>query len=610
MNNLIQGFLDGLRPVKRITVSQWADENRYLSQVAAAEHGRWRTSRTPYLRKIMDDLSVYSTYQKIIVMKGAQLGFTEAGNNWIGYIIDNSPAPSLMVQPTDDMVKRNSKMRIDTMIQASPTLALKVSKTKSRSGENTITQKNFPGGILLMAGANSPAGLRSIPIKNLFLDEVDAYPYDLGDEGSPIELAIARTRTFAKRKIFIISTPTIKDCSAIEREFLQTDQNYFYVPCPHCGQMQVLEFQNLVYDKDNYQSAKIACIGCGTLIEERFKTQMMANGEWRPEHPELSNKNTIGYHVSSLYSPFGWYSWAEMAKDYEKAKEDPSKMKTFNNTVLGITNEESGESPEWKNLYNRREDYPINSVNSDVCFLTCGVDVQKDRLELEIVGWCADKSSYSIDYRVILGNTSLVSTWDELGEILNETWTRDDGIELKIIKMAVDSGYNTSEVYAFCRLHSPKAIAIKGQDNLGIIFAPPKQVDYNRRGKKIGKTKQWNIGVSILKKELYSWLALEKTDGVFPPRYCHFPQYDERYFEGITAENYVQTTHKWVKKYERNEPLDVRIYARAAASIMGLDAKKPDQLKKIGNIQAPIKVKEEKTDEIPTKKNKRSSFWG
>ncbi len=611
---IIQGFLDGLRPEKRLTVSEWADENRYLPQVAAAEHGRWRTSRTPYLRKVMDSLSMYSSYQRIVVMKGAQLGFTEMGNNWIGYIIDNAPAPTLMVQPTEEMIKRNSKMRIDTMIDASPALSKKVAKAKSRNGENTITQKNFPGGILLMAGANSPAGLRSLPIKNLFLDEVDAYPYDLDGEGSPIELSIARTRTFAKRKIFILSTPTVKGESAIELEFNLTDQQYYYVPCPHCGEYQLLEFERLTWEPGNYNNVKMACLHCGVLIEERFKTQMMADGEWRATQPEKTSKTVIGFHLSSMYSPFGWYSWSEMAEAYDKAKGDPAKIKTFNNTVLGICNEESGESPEWKNLYNRRESYPVNSVNKDVCFITCGVDIQKDRIELEIVGWCADKQSYSIDYRVLLGNTTLPETWNQLSDVLSETWIREDGVEIGISKMAIDSGYNTTEVYSFCRKNSPVAIPVKGQDTLGVIFSPPRQVDYNRNGKKIGRTKQWNIGVSFLKTELYSWLSLESESDIYPPRYCHFPQYDERYFEGLTAEEYLPKTRKWKKKYERNEPLDTRIYARAAASIIGLDIKKPEQIMKLGNVSTHVvKVNESNNDskDVPVKseRKRRSSFW-
>lgn len=605
---MIEGFIEALAPTDRITVSEWADENRVLSPIAASEPGLWRTMRTPYLKYIMDCLSSYSPYKRIVVMKGAQLGFTEAGNNWLGYIIDNSPAPTLMVQPTDDMVKRNSKMRIDTMIKDSPSLTKKVAKQKSRSGENTISQKNFPGGILLMAGANSPAGLRSVPIKNLFLDEVDAYPYDLGDEGSPIELAIARTRTFNNKKIFIISTPTVKGCSAIEREFDLTDQNYFEVPCPHCGTYQVLKFENLKWEKGKYEDVQMVCPECGALIEERFKTKMMSEGKWVPSVLENSNKETIGFHISSLYSPYGWYSWKDIAQAYDKALEDPAKMKVFVNTVIGKTNEESGESPAWQNVYNRRENYAQNTLNNSICLLTCGVDIQKDRIELEIVGWCLDKQSYSIDYRVLLGNTTLPDVWDQLAKVIDETWRRPDDAEISISKIAIDSGYNTTEVHDFCRKHPVICIPIKGQDHMGISVSPPRQIDYSKNGKKIGKLKQWNIGVSKLKSELYSWLTIEPKEGEEIPCYCHFPQYDERYFEGLTAEDWLESRKKWIKKYERNEPLDCRIYARAASIIMGLDRMKPET-KTTSKSTKVSDHKDEVKEDKPITHRRKNSFW-
>lgn len=618
-NPPILDYLAGFTPDPRLTVSEWADENRILSSMAASEYGPWRTTRTPYLRKIMDSLSVYFPYKKVVVMKGAQLGLTEAGNNWIGYIIDSTPAPTLMVQPTDKTVERNSKMRIDPMINSSESLSKKVSDKKSRSGENTITQKSFPGGILLMAGANTPVGLRSVPIKNLFLDEVDGYPYNLDGEGSPVELAIARTRTFAKKKIFIISTPTIKDTSIIEREFLETDQNYYQVPCPHCGVYHTFVFENLKWDEGFPKTAKMQCPNCEELIEERHKTEMMAKGEWISLCPEKVSEDIIGFHLSSFYSPFGWYSWAGIAEDYEKALKDPSRMTTFINTVLGEVIEDSGEAPAWQNVYNRRESYPLNKVPGDVCFLTSGVDIQKDRIELEIVGWCSDKSSYSIDFRVLLGNTTLPDVWSQLAEVVDETWTRTDGVELQLLRMAIDSGYNTTEVHTFCRkYHGSRVIPIKGVDSLGLSVAPPRQVDYTKNGKKIGKFKQWNIGVSLLKSELYSWLTIEPcTDGTFPPCYCHFPQYDNRYFEGLTGEDWIPAKRKWVKKYERNEPLDCRIYARAAATIAGLDRKKPEQLKAMGMVSdaKPIPKKEidnptvEDHTENQPKRPRKGSFW-
>ena len=611
---LLSGFLDGLRPDPIMTVSEWADENRVLSKVASSEYGKWRTSRTPYLKDIMDALSSHISYQKVVFIKGSQVGGTEAGNNWVGYIIDNSPAPTLLVMPTEAQFKKNSKTRIDPMIEASPRLRDKVNTAESKMGKNTIDQKNFIGGVLFIVGANSPVGLSSTPIKNIFCDEIDRYPMDVNGEGSPTDLAEARTRTFSNRKIFLVSTPTVKDASAIELEFLKTDQRYYEVPCPYCGAMHVLQFENLMWDEGAPHTAYMRCPECEGKITERHKTEIFANGQWTAYAPDNVSAKTIGFHLSSFYSPQGWFSWADIADSYEKSKKSPEKMKVFVNTILGETYEEAGETMKWEEIYNksRMEHNKSNSVNYQVCFLTAGVDVQKDRLELEIVGWCADKQSYSIDFRVLLGNTTLSEVWDELTKIVNETWTREDGVELPLKLMAIDTGYNTGEVHKFCRKYSTiKVIPIKGQDSLGLPTAPPRQIDYNRNGKKIGRLKQWNVGVSYLKGELYSWLQLQpNTDGTFPQCYCHFLQYDEKYFMGLVGEKYMPKSRKWVKVYERNEPLDCRIYARAAANVVGLDRMKPEQLMRLGNVSsAKPSQKQEETPKTNRKEKKKSDFW-
>ena len=619
----VEGFFHGLRPIERITVSEWSDTYRFLSGIASAEAGRYRTERTPFLRKIMDCLSAFSPYRKIVTMKGAQIGFSEAACNFIGYSMHIAPAPTLFVQPTDMMIARLSKTRIDPLISACPELASRVAEPKSRDGKNTVNMKAFPGGVLILTGANSGSGLRSMPARNLILDEVDAYPQDVDDEGSPIDLAIARTRTFPNRKILIGSTPTVSGLSAIEREFLETDQNYYHVPCPHCGEKQKLVFENLKWDEGKPETAAYACIHCGCLIEERYKIQMFADGEWIPEVPEKSNDDVIGFHISSLYSPYGWQSWSDIARQFLESKNNQTKLKVFINTVLGETWAERGDAPEYKNLYNRREEYRLNELNEDVCFLTAGIDVQKDRVEIEIVGWCKNKSSYSIDYRVIEGDTADVPVWLKLGELLEERWKRPNGMQIPIRMMAVDSGYNTSHVYAFCRRYSPdRVVPIKGLDNLGMVFSAPKTVDITRAGKRVGHVRLYGCGSSFLKSELYSWLRLEKDEnGVAPPCYCHFPQYAESYFRGLTAEEQVKkvvkgyTVYEWQKKYERNEPLDCRVYARVAASIVGLDRMRPEHLEMIGGIATQLTINFAETAntngseiKIPDRP-KRESIW-
>ena len=225
----------GLAPDPILTVDAWADRYRMLSSVTSSEPGRWMTSRTPYLREVMHALSPVSRAERVVVMAGAQLGKTEAGLNWLGFVIHQAPGPMLLVQPTLEAVKRVSKQRIDALIEATPELAERVQDPRSRDSGNTLLMKEFPGGVLIMTGANSGVGLRSMPVRYLFLDEVDAYPGDAGGEGDPVMLAIERTVTFPRRKIYLCSTPTIKGASRIEAAYRESDQRVYEVPCDISG---------------------------------------------------------------------------------------------------------------------------------------------------------------------------------------------------------------------------------------------------------------------------------------------------------------------------------------------------------------------------------------
>jgi len=611
---LSKGFFDGLKPEPRLTVSEWSDKFRFLAPTSSAEPGPYRTERTPYLKEIQDKLSATDPVQEIVFIKGAQVGATEAGFNWLGYIIDVAPAPTLLVQPTDTMSKRNSKMRLEPMIEATPRLREKIKPARSRDSGNTTMQKDFPGGTVVLTGANSAVGLRSMPVRNLMLDEVDGYPVDLDGEGSPVDLARARTRTFARRKIFIVSTPTIEGQSVIESEFIDSDQRRFFVPCPHCEHQQHLKFDNLKWEPGDHASVMYYCEECGAGIEERFKTWMMKRGEWRATNEEYTNPLKVGYHINSLYSPFGWYSWSEAARDWETADGNVTKQKSFINTVLGETYKDKGEAPPWENLFNRRETYRINTPPLDVQFLTVGVDVQKDRLELEIVGWCRNKISYSIDFRVLPGDTSARAVWDDLSKVVGETWIREDGAELGMRMMAIDTGYNTQHVYDFCKRYDvTKVIPVKGKDTQQTIVAPPRQVDVTTAGKKIGRVKVWHVGVSVVKSELYGFLRQEKDEnGNAPYGYCHFPQYDQHYFRGLTAEelqlkinNRGYRVYQWVKKYDRNEPIDCRVYARVAASVVGMDRYENNEpwWKSVSPQERTERV------EVKQPRRKDSSFW-
>lgn len=612
---LLQALYDGLSPVKKLLVSQWADQYRILTSESAAKPGRWRTSRVPFLRAIMDDLSPMSPVNEVIVMKGVQLGFTESGLNMVGAYIDLDPCPIMYVMPTIEMSKGISESRIDPMIENCESLRKKIRPAKEKDSGNTKLKKQYPGGVLVLAGANSAASLRSRPVKVLCLDEVDGYPLNIDQEGSPISLAEKRTSTFgAQKKIYKLSTPTITGKSVIEAEFEATEKRYYHIPCPHCGGMQHLKWERMRWDAGKPETARYQCEHCDDLIEERYKPQMLEAGEWIATVPENQKANKRGYHLNSLYSPLGWLSWSDVVAEWEKAQKDVNLLQTFVNTILGETWKEKGDAPEWQALRNRRETYTIGVVPNDVCVLTAGVDVQGDRLELEVVGWCEGRRSYSIDYRVLEGDTEKQSTWEKLRAVLNESFVREDGAAMNIRMMAIDTGYRTQTVYQFCRGEdASRVVPVKGKDNQPVIAGTPQAVDVMKNGKKVGGLRLWNIGVGVVKSELYGWLRLEKDEeGRAPDGYCHYPEYGDTYFKGLVSEElqfkiirgYRQ--YQWVKIYERNEPLDCRVYARAAANIVGIDRWKPERW---AEERANYFVKKQEEAAPAPKKTSRSGFW-
>ncbi len=583
-----RAWREGLTPDPMLTLSEWADRHRVLSSKSSSEPGRWRTSRTPYLKEIMDCLSPTSPIERIVFMAGGQLGKTECGNNWIGYVIHHAPGPMMAVSPTVEMAKRNSKQRIDPLIEESPTLKELISPARSRDSGNTILAKEFRGGVLVMTGANSAVGLRSMPVRYLFLDEVDGYPLDVDGEGDAISLAEARTRTFARRKIFIVSTPTIAGVSAIEREYEASDQRRYFVPCPHCGHRQWLRFEQLRWDKHQPETAAYLCETCDTAIAEHHKTAMLAAGEWRA----LGTRNgkTAGFHLSSLYSPIGWRSWRDIAAAWEssvnKESGSASAIKTFKNTELGETWIEEGEAPDWQRLLERREDYRIGSIPAGGLLLVGGADVQKDRIEASIWAFGRGKEAWLVEHRVLMGDTARDGVWRQLAQILTETWTHASGARLPLARFALDTGFATQEAYAFVRAAKDhRLMAVKGVPRGAALIGTPTAVDVTQAGKKLRRgIKVYSVAVGIAKLEFYN--ALRKAaevdeDGVtvrYPMGFVHLPKVDAEFIQQLCAEQLITRRNRngfpvreWQKTRERNEALDCYVYARAAAAAAGLD---------------------------------------
>lgn len=626
-----QAIARGLRPIPNISVSEWANTYRFLSSTSSAEAGRYSVSRTPYLREIMDHLGKTSHAQEITFMKGSQIGATEAALCFMGYSIHMNPSIILLVMPTDEAIKKTSRTRVKPMLEATPVLRDKVKPAGGKDSENTINSKAFEGGVLLMIGANSPVGLASTPAAKLLLDEVDRFPLSAGTEGSPIELARARSRTFANRKLFLISTPTNEGTSVIDAEFQKGDMRYYNVSCIHCSQYFIITFDLLTWTAGDPESVRLACPLCGGLHEERHKTILLAEfgfgglAKWIPTKV-IKNKRKHSYHLSALYSPAGFYSWAELIEDFENIKGDVNKEQTFTNTVLGETFKISGEVPDYENLYNKRENYQIGTIPSEVYFLTIGADVQKDRIEFETVGWCPGRQSYSIEYRVLPGDTTSLENevWQHFKDCINHHYPTTEGTLMSVKMTFVDSGDGTSTnvVYNFCSsMGNERVKPIKGMhDTFNLMVGAPKITTTNKAGKKIGRSKVWGLGVSMIKTEIYGFLKLkskkdDEGNEIFPNGYCHFPMYNEAYFKMLTAEKHTLVKnkktgfakHQWVKERDRNEALDCRVYARGAAYLVGIDRFKEQHWE---NIKSSSMVFKTVADTVSKKSiRKKSDYW-
>jgi phage terminase large subunit GpA-like protein len=563
-------FVDRIRPEPLLLVSEWADHYRILPSKGAAEPGPWRTSRTPYLKAIMDALSTGSPYHTVVFAKGAQIGATETGSNWLGYCIHHAPAPAMMVQPTLDMVKRVSKQRIQPMIDATPVLVERIAPSRARDAGNTLFQKDFPGGTLVMTGANSATGLRSMPARYLFLDEVDAYPGDVEGEGDPVDLAIARTSTFKRnRKIFLCSTPTIEGQSRIWNAFEHTDQQYYYVPCPDCDGYQVIDWKRIIWQEGLPDTAALACEHCGSLIDERHKGMMLDRGQWRATQAS-ADTHTIGFHLSSLYSPPGWYSWADAAREFLAAQGHPTKLQSFINTKLGQCWEErSGEVVDEGGLMSRRE---IWRAVPDACVaLVAGVDCQLDRLEVSIIGFTATEQAKVMHHHKLIGSPAAPEVWRQLDGILKAEYPTDTGRVMNINAACIDSGgLHTKQVYDYVSANTGRRIfAIKGRAGNHPIWPVKLSNKQLRNGARLQL-----VGVDTAKDAIYSALAVTNPE---LPKYVSFSMnLPGDYFKQLTVERRVTTYNTkgvrvrvWKKPAgARNEAFDCFVYAVAGLEFL------------------------------------------
>ena len=503
----------------------------------------------------------------IVLMWPAQSGKSEVILNILGYFIDQDPSPMLMVQPTLEMGEAFSKDRIAPMLRDTPALKGKVREVRAKGSENTIRHKKFPGGHITICGANSPASLAMRPVRVVLCDEVDRYPLSAGSEGDPVKLAQKRADTFFNRKFVLTSTPTIKGASRIEMAWEESDRRQYLVPCPHCGEYQPLTWARVKWDKAKPETARIECVECDGAITDAHKPAMLRKGRWEADG---DFGGVAGFHLNALYSP--WVEMSRLAEGFLRAKKGgPELLKVWINTALAETWEDQGTTVDDSALLARREKYRAE-VPAGGLLLTAGVDIQDDRLEVGIYAWGSGEEGWLVDRRVIYGDPGRADVWQELDDVLANNYGSEAGGNLRIAAAAIDSGHMTKEVYAYVGPRQARHVwAVKGIGGQGRRAIP--KATKQKSGRQRKPILLYSLGVDEIKGTIYSRLQITERG----PGFWHFPietWCDEEFFAQLTAEKRVTKMvrgypkREWIKTRQRNEQLDIAVYALAALWIL------------------------------------------
>ncbi|MDR1158346.1 MAG: phage terminase large subunit family protein [Oscillospiraceae bacterium] len=615
LNISLAKVLAGMKPPDDLTVTKWAEKNRRLSAESAAEVGLWRTERTPYLREPMDAFTD-SKVRRIVMVAASQVGKSEFLNNTIGYIIDQDPGSVLFVHPTTIDAREYSKLRIAPMFRDCPVLKKKVSDPKRRDSGNTILQKSYPGGILTLCGSTEAHALASKPIRYILGDERDRWATSAGNEGDPWDLARARQTTFYNSKALEVSTPTIKNASAIEASYAEGTMERWKTQCPHCGGYYEITFEDIRYEyaekvvagRKTYRVTKVwyVCHGCGCISDEATVKRQPAH--WEADNPDAYAQGVRSFWLNAFVS--AWASWESIILRYLSAIGSSRKLQVVFNTCFGLLWEDRGDLEDEDSLLSRREEYPAE-LPEGVLVLTCGVDTQDDRLEYEIVGHGHFGETWGVKKGIIMGRPDDAETWAALDDVIDHTYRFEGGAGLRIsMTMIDDGGHFTQDVRLQCRARlGKKVFAVRGRGGDGIPYTRPPKKQKIVVGKKfVGTCWQYEIGVDAGKQIIMDNLRVQ-APGV---KYTHFPKRDDygpAFFKGLLSERLVykpQQKNRWkwevIPGHERNEALDCRNYALAAFKALPVDLDAMDR-----RIKQAKKERHNMVEDVPRPPAQRPS---
>lgn len=604
---LLSAWCDGIKPPDRFDLDTWSDKFRFLPSETSSARGKWVTARFQFLRRIMRCLSPTSAAKEIVAIKGAQLGFTECAINWIFYTVDQDPGPIMYTQKTVDAAHEFVNQKLEPSIRECSQISHKIGPDKPKFFTDDVSNKGFPGGFLTCGGSNSAVFLRSKSIKNSIADEEDSFKPCVDSEGSPIGMMRKRQANFPNGKFFRLSTPKIAETSTIEPAYMAGSQERYYIPCPHCnphgaetGFRFWIRWGYIKWVMGEDETAGpvdywMECPNCSGRIDEHYKTWMYECCEnyaglgWMSEkgspgkpYPVTEDVKYPSFHISSLYSPLGFFSWEDAIREFLEYKRtnDKNVLQVFINQTLGESYSAAGQDISAGWLRSRREEYPTGILPAGVLVITAGADIQEDRIECEIVGHGLQGETWSLTYRVLYGATDQLGSWEQnanhptawmqLDELLRTTWNHPCGMTVGIECTLIDTGFRAEPVHVFCRLwESSRVFPVRGRSGWGRGYI-------ERPKRRTEKYKTWDFvaWVDECKDQVYENLKVEKPG----PGYAHFPltdEYSETYFSGLTAETKKtkRLNGKTVLYWEcpagvRNEPLDCRVYAFSAFRVL------------------------------------------
>lgn len=555
-------------PPPDLRPSEWAEQSVYIP-IGNAVPGLIRFDNAPYQREPLD-MTADPDCHRITLQWGAQVGKTMVGLCAQAYRIEQNPVSQIMMQPSQGDLQTWLETKFNPLVDANEKLQRLIAKPRGRDGVNNQRMKSYPGGFMMFAWSGSPKTMRGRSAPFIVCDETDGY--DRTAEGHPVGLLWQRAATFGDQRLLLeISTPTIKKASWIESAFEQGDQRRFHVPCPHCGERQVLRWANVTWNKNSDgehlpETARYTCESCGTLWTDAERVSAIRRGKWVAAKPFRGHAS---YHLNELYSCFRKLSDVVQSFLDKRAAND---MQTFVNVSLAETWEEDGEQVSTAGLIERAEVFAA-PVPAGGLVLTAGIDMQEDRLEVETVAWGLGEESWSVDYQVLWGDPLQGDVWDDLDDYLAQTWLHQSGAQLPISAACLDTGGRGAypqSAHEYARGKTGRRLfAIKGIPGWGrpIVSAPSRK----QSGLRARKVDVFGIGVDEAKVVVMRRLGVQAPG----PGYCHFPvDRDPEYFAQITAEKLITKylrgfpVREWHKTRDRNEAFDCRVYATAALKIL------------------------------------------